>query len=234
MSSLFNSLRVVTQLRRRTCRLPEGPRRAGSGGRPAQAAPAAHGAKSDALNAIRAAREALAQDNVLAPRRRGDREALRVLLTTRQGACMAKVCGVYARGEAPIQGARNDRDALPQLNQFPRDLDMALEQLVAEALAPYHPSQRVTQLALTVLDYGVWRWLRQRGPDEAAELVALLEFVVQPSAHDRRRGAPNASQARTSAGAERARPLRRGSTPRPNRLTAHGSSLVRPTPYGSS
>jgi hypothetical protein len=49
---------------------------------------------------------------------------------------------------------------------------MALEQLVAEALAPHHPSQRVTQLALTVLDYGVWRWLRQRGLDEAAELVA--------------------------------------------------------------
>jgi transposase len=24
-----------------------------------------------------------------------------------------EVCGVYARGEAPIQGARNDRDALP-------------------------------------------------------------------------------------------------------------------------
>jgi hypothetical protein len=52
------------------------------------------GAKSDALDAIRAARDALAQDNVLAPRRRGDREALRVLLTTRQGACAAKVCAI--------------------------------------------------------------------------------------------------------------------------------------------
>lgn len=92
------------------------------------------------------------------------------------------MCGIYARGETPIQGARNDRDAVPQLDQFLRELDTALEQLVHEALAPYDPSARVTQLALTVLDYGVWRSLRQRGLDEAAELVSLLVFVVQPSA----------------------------------------------------
>jgi transposase len=50
------------------------------------------GAKSDALDAVRAAREALAHDHPLAPRRRGDREALRVLLATRHSACAAKVC----------------------------------------------------------------------------------------------------------------------------------------------
>jgi transposase len=49
------------------------------------------GAKSDALDAVRAAREALAHDYPLAPRRRGDREALRVLLATRHSACVAKV-----------------------------------------------------------------------------------------------------------------------------------------------
>jgi transposase len=49
------------------------------------------GAKSDALDAVRAAREALTADHPLAPRRRGDREALRVLLATRRNACGAKV-----------------------------------------------------------------------------------------------------------------------------------------------
>jgi hypothetical protein len=49
------------------------------------------GAKSDALDAVRAAREALAHDHPLVPRRRGDREALRVLLATRYSACVAKV-----------------------------------------------------------------------------------------------------------------------------------------------
>jgi hypothetical protein len=42
--------------------------------------PARRGGKSDALDAIRAVREALAQQRPAAPRRRGDREALRVLL----------------------------------------------------------------------------------------------------------------------------------------------------------
>jgi transposase len=49
------------------------------------------GAKSDALDAVRAARQALIEDHPLSPRRRGDREALRVLLATRHGACAAKV-----------------------------------------------------------------------------------------------------------------------------------------------
>jgi len=49
------------------------------------------GAKSDALDAFHAAREALAQDHVVAPRRRGDREAMRVLLATRHSACAAKM-----------------------------------------------------------------------------------------------------------------------------------------------
>jgi transposase len=56
--------------------------------------PARRGGKSDALDAVRAAREALAQQRPAAPRRRGDREALRVLLATRQGAVTARTCAL--------------------------------------------------------------------------------------------------------------------------------------------
>ena len=42
-----------------------------------------NGAKSDALDAIRAGREALARDHLASPRQRGHREAIRVLHTTR-------------------------------------------------------------------------------------------------------------------------------------------------------
>jgi transposase len=42
-----------------------------------------NGAKSDALDAIRAGREALAREQLASPRQRGHREALRVLHTTR-------------------------------------------------------------------------------------------------------------------------------------------------------
>jgi len=72
-------------------------------GRPKRSARRA-GAKSDALDAVRAAREALACDHLLVPRRRGDREALRVLLATRQSACIAKV-GAMNQLKALIVGA---------------------------------------------------------------------------------------------------------------------------------
>jgi transposase len=52
------------------------------------------GAKSDALDAVCAAREALACDHPVAPRGRGDRQALQVLLATRHSACRAKVSAI--------------------------------------------------------------------------------------------------------------------------------------------
>lgn len=58
-----------------------------------------NGAKTDELDATRAAREALARPHLAQPRRRGDREALRVLMRTRQGAIDAKriaVCHLKA------------------------------------------------------------------------------------------------------------------------------------------
>jgi transposase len=49
-----------------------------------------NGAKTDELDAVRAAREALARDHLAQPRQRGDREAMRVLLTTRAGTVLAR------------------------------------------------------------------------------------------------------------------------------------------------
>lgn len=49
-----------------------------------------NGAKSDELDAARAAREALSREHLAQPRRRGEREAIRVLLATRQGAVGAR------------------------------------------------------------------------------------------------------------------------------------------------
>lgn len=49
-----------------------------------------NGAKADDLDAVRAAREAMTRVHLAQPRRRGDREAIRVLLRTRQGAINAR------------------------------------------------------------------------------------------------------------------------------------------------
>jgi transposase len=63
------------------------------------------GAKSDALDAVRAAREALGQDHLATPRRRGQREALRVLLTTRRCATLARVAAIGG-AQGPDRGGR--------------------------------------------------------------------------------------------------------------------------------
>lgn len=52
------------------------------------------GRKTDALDAVRAAREALVSDHLIHPRRRGERGALRVLLATRGAAVLARTAAI--------------------------------------------------------------------------------------------------------------------------------------------
>ncbi|MGW2822715.1 transposase [Streptomyces sp. NPDC001443] len=57
--------------------------------------PAIHGGrKTDMLDAIRAAEEALATENLVQPRLRGEREALRVLPAARNGAALASTAAI--------------------------------------------------------------------------------------------------------------------------------------------
>jgi len=56
--------------------------------------PPHRGRKTDFLDALRAAREVLTSEQLICPRRRGDREALRVLLATRHTAVLARTAGI--------------------------------------------------------------------------------------------------------------------------------------------
>jgi transposase len=69
-----------------------------------------NGAKSDVLDAARAAREVLAREQLAQPRGRGDREALRVLLATRR-------CAVDARTKAINQLKALIVSAPPELRE---------------------------------------------------------------------------------------------------------------------
>ncbi len=68
-----------------------------------------NGAKSDELDAARAALEALSREHLAQPRRRGDREAIRVLLTTRHGTVVARtkaICHLKALLVSAPEGIR--------------------------------------------------------------------------------------------------------------------------------
>ncbi len=71
-----------------------------------------NGAKSDQLDAARAAREALSREHVAEPRQRGPREALRVLLTTRQGAMTARTQAITHLKALLVSAPEQVRDDL--------------------------------------------------------------------------------------------------------------------------
>jgi transposase len=77
------------RLWRRPHSLPARPWRAGAGAGPAKRAARRHGARSDPLDATRAAREALGRDQLAQPRAAGHRAALSVRLTARRSAVQA-------------------------------------------------------------------------------------------------------------------------------------------------
>ncbi len=89
-----------------------------------------------------------------------------------------EICGIYSRGEEPIEGGRRDRRVVPELDLFLRRLDDVLAQLVREGLAPLRPNEATLRLAMALLDYGVWQALRRRGLDETTVLTGLLECVL--------------------------------------------------------
>ena len=74
-----------------------------------------NGAKSDELDAVRAAREALSREHLAQPRRRGSREALRVLLVTREGAVVERTRAVSALQALVVNAPEQLRDRLRHL-----------------------------------------------------------------------------------------------------------------------
>ncbi len=71
-----------------------------------------NGAKSDELDAVRAAREALSRDHLAAPRARGDREAMRVLLAARHGAIVARTKAIAQLKALIVNAPQALRDQL--------------------------------------------------------------------------------------------------------------------------
>jgi transposase len=69
-----------------------------------------NGAKSDEIDAVLAAREALSRRHLAQPRRRGKREAIRVMLTTRESAVLSRtrsICHLKATVVSAPEGLRN-------------------------------------------------------------------------------------------------------------------------------
>jgi transposase len=139
-----------------------------------------NGAKSDELDAIRAAREALEREHLAQPRARGDREAVRVLLITRRGAVRArtkainhlKALIVTAREELRHQLRNTPTDELVYRCARLRTLPSHSTEHRATVLALRHTARRILALEAEAndLESEIEQLVKQTVPDLLAEI----------------------------------------------------------------
>jgi transposase len=162
------------------------------------------GAKSDALDAVRAAREVLGHARPAIPRRRGEREALRALLTTRRSATTARVAAV-GQLKALIVGAPEELRA--ELRGQPTSRQVAywarlrerpsrtLEhratiralRATAQRIQFLHAEAEQLQAELTVLVAAVAPWLLEVPGVGALSAAQVLVSWSQPAGSAPRR-----------------------------------------------
>lgn len=129
-----------------------------------------NGAKSDDLDATRAAREALSRKHLAQPRRRGVREAIRVLQRTRQAAIRARSRAICQLKALVVTAPERLRD---QLRRFDTSTLLA-----RSARLRTHPSHSTEHRAtVTALRATARRALALEA--EANDLESQIEVLVQ-------------------------------------------------------
>jgi transposase len=127
------------------------------------------GAKSDDLDAVRAAREALSRGHLAAPRARGDREAMRVLLTARQGAVVARTKAIGQLKALIVNAPQSLRDQLRR-----GTTDQQLQRCARLRTLPGHSAEH--RATIRAIRGTARRALALEG--EAAEYETELEQLV--------------------------------------------------------
>jgi transposase len=129
-----------------------------------------NGAKSDELDAIRAAREALTREHLSQPRMRGEREALRVLLATRDSAVRSKRAAISLLKGLLVSAPSSLREGLRGLSTKDQ-----LARCARLRNNPTHSSeQRATIIALRASAKRVLAL-----EEEASELQREIEPIIQ-------------------------------------------------------
>jgi transposase len=132
-----------------------------------------NGAKSDALDAVRAAREALSREHLAQPRCRGDREAVRVLLVTRRGAMRARTRAINQLKALVVTAREGLRHQLRGLHT-----DELVTRCAHLRTAPSHSAEhRATVIALRHTARRALA-LEAEANDLQSELETILQRVV--------------------------------------------------------
>jgi len=129
-----------------------------------------NGAKSDELDALRAAREGLGRNHLSEPRRRGEREAIRVVLRTRQSAVHARSVAICQLKSLIVTAPEGLRSSLRRLGD--QDLASRCARLRITSAQPIDHQMTVRALRCTARSALALE-------AEAAELEAELQPLIK-------------------------------------------------------
>lgn len=94
---------------------------------------------------------------------------------------VSEVDAFYERGAFRLIAAGNDRDRVPELDQFLRMVDAGLEALIREAIVAEKPGEPLVSVLMALCSVSVWQGLnraRFTAAERRAVLVDLLTSAI--------------------------------------------------------
>lgn len=83
----------------------------------------------------------------------------------------------YSRGDLRLAAAANDRNRVPELDNFLRSVEAGVAALVREALAIERPGEQLAGVVMAVCDIAVWRRIRAVEPGKAKRQSILSDVL---------------------------------------------------------
>lgn len=84
----------------------------------------------------------------------------------------------YTRGSLRLIGAANDRDRVPELDQFLIAVDAGMEAFIREALADEPPSQSLIGVLMALCSVSVWQSMERAALAEADRQAVLVDILA--------------------------------------------------------
>jgi AcrR family transcriptional regulator len=81
---------------------------------------------------------------------------------------VAELGAFYARGAVRLQGARNDRHRIAELDGFLRTVEAGIAAMIAAALADERPDAATVEMVAALTDFAVWARMRCTGAWEGS------------------------------------------------------------------
>ena len=84
----------------------------------------------------------------------------------------------YSRGSFRLLKAANDRERVPELDQFLTIVEAGIEAMIKQALSEEPPSEALVGVLMGLCSVSMWRWLQRARLTEEQRRRTLLELFV--------------------------------------------------------